>query len=155
MMRSHRCGELNATHTGQQVTLCGWVHSRRDHGGVTFIDLRDTSGLVQVVFSVDSSEATHAAAQELRGEYCIRVMGDVRARKEGTTNPNLPTGEIEIAATELEVFTMAETPPFQVDEHRTTDEMLRLQYRYIDLRRPSMQDNLKLRHQIISSIRRF
>ena len=155
MMRTHRCGELSAAHTDTRVSLCGWVHSRRDHGGVTFIDLRDTSGLVQIVFSQDTSAPTHEAAQELRGEFCVRVNGTVRARKEGTVNPQLATGEIEIAADELEIFSRAETPPFQVDEFQDVDESLRLKHRYIDLRRESMQDNLKLRHAIVSAIRRF
>ena len=155
MMRTHRCGELRAEHAGETVDLCGWVHSRRDHGGVTFIDLRDTYGVVQVVFNPDVSEATHGAAQELRNEFCVRVTGTVRPRKEGTTNPNLPTGDIEIAGEKLEIFSRAETPPFQVDSHSDVDETLRLKYRYIDLRRDEMQRNLKLRHSIISAIRRF
>ena len=155
-MRTHRCGELRGSHTGETVALCGWVHSRRDHGGVTFIDLRDTTGLVQVVFNPDTSAGTHDEAQGLRGEFCIRVEGEVRNRPEGTVNPNLATGEIEVAATSLEIFSRAETPPFQVDEHMTNvDETLRLKYRYLDLRRTSMQDNMKLRHRIISAIRRF
>jgi aspartyl-tRNA synthetase len=155
MMRSHRCGDLKAEHVGREVTLCGWVHSRRDHGGVTFIDMRDTAGLVQVVFGPDVSEDAHAAAQELRGEFCIKVVGEVRRRKEGTVNPKLPTGEVEVAAASLEIFARAETPPFQIDEYQEVDEQLRLRYRYLDLRRASMQDNLKLRHRIVSAIRRF
>lgn len=155
MMRTHRCGDLNATHVGESVQLCGWVHTRRDHGGVTFIDLRDTSGLVQVVFSADAAEETHSVAQELRTEYCIRVTGEVRARKEGTINPNLPTGAIEVAASDVEIFSVAETAPFQIDEHRDVDEQLRLTHRYLDLRRPPMQANLKLRHAIVGAIRRF
>ncbi|MGH2693285.1 MAG: aspartate--tRNA ligase [Actinomycetota bacterium] len=155
MMRSHRCGDLTGKHIGQEVALCGWVHSRRDHGGVTFIDLRDTAGLVQVVFGPDVSEDAHAAAQELRGEFCIKVVGAVRPRKEGTVNPKLPTGEVEVAAAEVEIFSRAETPPFQIDEYQEVDEQLRLRYRYLDLRRESMQDNLKLRHRIIGAIRHF
>ena len=155
MMRTHRCGELRAGHSGLDVALCGWVHTRRDHARVTFIDLRDTTGLTQVVFSVDTDESLHSAAQELRGEFCIRVEGKVRDRPEGTVNPDLPTGEIEVAATSLQIFSRAETPPFQVDEHHDVDEMLRLKHRYLDLRRPSMQDNLRLRHSIIAAIRRF
>ena len=155
MMRSHLCGEVRAGHSDETVTLCGWVHTRRDHGGVTFIDLRDTSGLVQVVFSPEISGAAHEAAQDLRSEYCIQVRGKVRARKEGTVNPKLPTGEVEVAASAITVFSAAETPPFQLDEHHDVDEMLRLRYRYLDLRREHMQENLKLRHSIISAIRRF
>ncbi|MFN2388736.1 MAG: aspartate--tRNA ligase [Actinomycetota bacterium] len=155
MMRSHRCGELHATHAGVQVVLCGWVHTRRDHGGVTFVDLRDTSGLVQVVFNPGVSQVAHQTAQDLRGEFCIRVQGEVRARKEGTVNSKLATGEIEVAATAVEVLSAAETPPFQVDGHHEVDEMLRLKHRYIDLRRERMQRNLKLRHAIVAAIRRF
>jgi aspartyl-tRNA synthetase len=137
------------------VTLCGWVHSRRDHGGVTFIDLRDTTGLVQVVFNPAVSAGAHDAAQSLRNEFCVRVSGEVVARKEGTVNPKLGTGEIEVSVDELEVLSAAETPPFQVDEHQEVDEMLRLKYRFLDLRRERMQENLKLRHEIVSAIRRF
>jgi aspartyl-tRNA synthetase len=155
MMRTHRCGDLRAEHEGWQVTLCGWVNTRRDHGGVTFIDLRDVSGLAQVVFNPDTSAAAHDAAQELRNEYCIQVKGTVRRRPEGTVNPKLATGEIEVAAEELTVFSAAETPPFQVDEYQEVDELLRLKYRYLDLRRPKMQENLILRHKIVSAIRRF
>ena len=155
MMRSHRCGELRAEHADQSVQLCGWVHTRRDHGGVTFIDLRDTSGLVQVVFNPEVSQDAHDTAQELRGEYCVRIEGEVRPRKEGTVNPNLATGEIEVAAASVEIFSRAETPPFQIDAHADVDESLRLKHRYLDLRREEMQDNLKLRHSIVSAIRRF
>ncbi len=137
------------------MELCGWVHARRDHGGVTFIDLRDTSGLVQIVFNPETSRGAHDAAQELRAEYCVRVSGQVRARREGTLNPKLATGEIEVAADSLELLSSAETPPFQIDDLQETDELLRLRYRYLDLRRERMQSNLKLRHAIISSIRRF
>lgn len=155
MMRSHRCGELRESHAGDTVRLCGWVHTRRDHGGVTFIDLRDTTGLVQVVFNPEVSESAHEIAQELRGEYCVGIEGEVRARKEGTVNPNLATGAIEVAASRVEIFSRAETPPFQVDSHQEVDESLRLKYRYLDLRREEMQENLKLRHAIVSAIRRF
>ena len=135
--------------------MCGWVHARRDHGGLIFIDLRDTAGVVQVVFNPAESEESHALAEQLRSEYCIRVEGGVRPRKEGTTNPNIPTGEVEVVGERLEILSRSETPPFQVDEHHNVDETLRLKYRYIDLRRPSMQTNLRLRHRIISAIRRF
>ena len=154
-MRSHRCGDLRADLTGSEVILCGWVHSRRDHGGVTFIDMRDVAGLVQVVFSPETSEDAHTIAQELRSEFCVRVTGEVRARKEGTVNPKLATGEIEVAVSDIEILSRSETPPFQIDEYHEVDEAVRLKYRFLDLRRESMQENLKLRHQIISSIRRF
>jgi aspartyl-tRNA synthetase len=122
---------------------------------VTFIDLRDASGVVQIVFSPEVSDETHQAAQSLRSEYCIQVSGAVRPRKEGTINDKLATGEIEVAVSGLDVLSESETPPFQIDDHQDPDEMLRLRYRYLDLRRPHMQNNLKLRHSIISSIRRF
>jgi aspartyl-tRNA synthetase len=155
MMRSHRCGDLDAGIAGTQVVLCGWVHTRRDHGGVTFIDLRDTAGVCQVVFSPEISDGAHAAAQALSREYCVRVSGTVRRRPEGSTNPNIASGEIEVAAVAVEVLSEAQTTPFQIDDYHEVDEMLRLQYRYLDLRRESMQHNLKLRHRIISAIRRF
>jgi aspartyl-tRNA synthetase len=155
MMRSHRCGDLRVEHVGDAVTLCGWVHSRRDHGGVTFVDLRDVAGIVQIVFNPESSPDSHATAQELRNEFCIRVMGEVRPRKEGTLNDRLATGEIEVAVTSVEILSRSETPPFQIDEYHDADENLRLKYRYLDLRRAPMQENLKLRHSIISAIRRF
>jgi aspartyl-tRNA synthetase len=155
MLRSHTCGELRAADEGSAVTLCGWVHSRRDHGGVTFVDLRDRSGLIQVVFNPAVSEASHELAQSLRSEYCVRVTGQVVPRKEGTVNPKLGTGEIEVSVTELEVLSAAETPPFQVDDHQEVDETLRLRYRFLDLRRERMKENLELRHAIVSAIRRF
>lgn len=155
MLRSHRCGDLRTEHVGYSVKLCGWVHTRRDHGGVTFIDLRDTAGLVQIVFSPDIDRAAHEAAEGLRSEFCIAVTGEVRARSEATVNERIPTGEVEVAAEAVEVFARAETPVFQVDAHQDAEEMLRLKYRYLDLRRERMQRNLKLRHAIISAIRRF
>ncbi|MGH2786847.1 MAG: aspartate--tRNA ligase [Actinomycetota bacterium] len=154
-MRSHRCGDLSTEHVGLTVSLCGWVHSRRDHGGVIFIDLRDIAGLVQVVFSPDASLEVHDAAEGLRSEFCIRISGEVRARKEGTVNPKLETGAIEVAASALEVLSESETPPFQIDEFHDVDELLRLKYRFLDLRRETMQHNLTLRHAIVASIRRF
>ena len=155
MMRSHRCGDLRSEHIGSEVTLCGWVHTRRDHGGVTFIDLRDTAGLMQVVFDTGISPAAHEAAQSLRNEYCIKVRGEVRARPEGTVNERLPTGEVEVAAGAIEVLSEAETPPFQIDEYSEVDESLRLKYRFLDLRRENLAANLRLRHEIVAAIRRF
>jgi aspartyl-tRNA synthetase len=149
MLRSHTCGELRASDEGSSVTLCGWVHSRRDHGGVAFVDLRDTTGLTQVVLG------TPELVGSIRNEYCVRVTGTVVRRKEGTVNPKLGTGEIEVTAEGLEVLSTAETPPFQVDDHQDVDETLRLKYRFLDLRRDRMQQNLKLRHAIVSAIRRF
>jgi aspartyl-tRNA synthetase len=155
MMRTHRCGDLGLEHEGAAVVLCGWVHSRRDHGGVTFVDLRDAAGLVQVVFNVDSSEQLHSAAQALRSEWCVRVHGTVRRRKAGTENPKLRTGSVEVEASLLEVLSEAETPPFVIGDHVDVDEGLRLKYRYLDLRSDRMQTNLRLRHAIVAEIRRF
>jgi aspartyl-tRNA synthetase len=153
-MRSHYCGQINSSHIDQEVELCGWVHRRRDHGGVIFIDLRDREGLVQVVYDPDLPEV-FKIAEQVRNEYVLRIKGRVRARPEGTVNPDLPTGEIEILGLELEVLNHAETPPFQLDEHENTSEEIRLRYRYIDLRRPEMQDKIRTRARVTQVLRRF
>ncbi len=152
-MRSHVCGELGVGHVGQEVALCGWVAHRRDHGGVTFIDLRDREGVVQVVFHPEEAPDAHAIAQDLRGEWVIRVTGEVRRRPEGMANPSLATGEVEIAAASLEVLNRAETPPFVIEDRIEADELLRLEYRYLDLRRPEMTRIVRLRHDINRLIR--
>ncbi len=154
MMRTHRCGELNESHIDQEVDLCGWVHRRRDHGGVIFIDLRDREGMVQVVVDPDTPEA-FAAAEQVRSEYVIKVHGKVRRRPEGTDNPNLPTGQIEVLASSLEILNRAETPPFPLDSEVPVSEEVRLRYRYLDLRRPEMQAKLKLRRDIVRALRNF
>ncbi|HUL11880.1 MAG TPA: aspartate--tRNA ligase, partial [Methylococcaceae bacterium] len=153
-MRSHKCGELNETHLDQEVTLCGWVHRRRDHGGVIFIDLRDREGLVQVVFDPDQPDAFHVA-ETVRSEYVLRVHGKVRRRPAGTENANLPTGAIEVFATALEILNKAETPPFPIDSEVEVSEETRLRYRYIDLRRPVMQHRMKMRRDITRFLRNF
>ncbi|MGB5735757.1 MAG: aspartate--tRNA ligase [Thiohalocapsa sp.] len=154
-MRSHYCGDLDSSFIDQQVRLCGWVHRRRDHGGVIFVDLRDRSGLVQVVFDPDQPEMFQLAEQ-LRSEFVLAVEGRVRARPEGTVNPNMPTGEVEVLALSLTVLNAAETPPFQLDDHHTdASEEIRLRYRYIDLRRPEMQERLRTRSRITQCMRRF
>jgi aspartyl-tRNA synthetase len=155
MMRTHRCGDVSGDQEGERVSLCGWVHSRRDHGGVTFIDLRDAAGVVQVVFNAADSPVLHDAAQALRSEWCVRVHGFVRARKAGTVNPKIKTGAVEVEATALEVLSEASSLPFQIDDYVGVDENLRLKYRYLDLRSARMQSNLRLRHALISEIRRF
>ncbi|MDP9222542.1 MAG: aspartate--tRNA ligase [Actinomycetota bacterium] len=155
MIRTHLCGELRSEDVVTSVSLCGWVHTRRDHGGVTFVDLRDTSGRVQIVFNPAVSKESHDVAQMLRGEYCITVDGRVRRRPEGTVNPRLATGEIEVVAEAAAILSTSQTLPFQIDDLHDVDEQLRLQYRYLDLRREHMQDNLKLRHRIVAAIRRF
>jgi aspartyl-tRNA synthetase len=147
-MRTHACGELRAEHEGEEVELCGWVAHRRDHGGVTFIDLRDREGVVQLVFHPDEASEAHAAAQSLGGEDVIRVRGIVRLRPESMVNPELATGEVEIAAALLEILAGAETPPFQIEDYVETGELLRLRYRYLDLRRPEMTRRLRLRHEV-------
>ncbi len=152
-MRTHYCGQVTAEHLDQTVTLCGWVHRRRDHGGVIFLDLRDREGLVQIVCDPDSPE-TFRTAESLRNEYVVRVTGTVRRRPAGTENPNLPTGEIEVLCRELEVLNAAAPLPFQLDETNLS-ETVRLTHRVIDLRRPAMQANLLLRYRTARAFRRF
>jgi aspartyl-tRNA synthetase len=147
-MRTHACGELRAADAGAEVTLCGWVAHRRDHGGVTFIDLRDREGVVQVVFHPQDAPVAHEVAQDLRGEWVVRVTGVVRLRPEGMANPNLGTGDVEVAASALEVLSEAETPPFVIEDRIEADELLRLEYRYLDLRRPEMTAILRMRHDV-------
>ena len=153
-MRSHYCGQLNETLVDQTVTLCGWVHRRRDHGGVIFLDMRDRDGIAQVVVDPDTAEA-FANADRARSEYVLRIQGRVRLRPEGTQNPNMPTGMIEVLAKEVEVLNTAATPPFQLDEHGKVGEEVRLKHRYIDLRRPEMIEKLRLRSRISHSVRAF
>ena len=151
-MRSHYCGEINESLIGQEATVVGWVHRRRDHGGVIFVDLRDREGLLQVVFNPDDA-AIFALAESLRSEFVLQVAGEVRRRPEGTANANLSTGQVELVARRLEVLNRSETPPFHHDEPAGED--LRLRYRYLDLRRPEMLDNLRLRHRVTSTLRGF
>ncbi|OOZ45739.1 aspartate--tRNA ligase [Solemya velum gill symbiont] len=152
-MRTHYCGQLNISHNDETVELCGWVHRRRDHGGVIFIDLRDRDGLVQVVYDPDDAD-TFATAEEVRGEYVLRIKGRVRPRPEGTVNKDLGTGEIEILGQELEILNRSETPPIQLDDDDVGED-LRLRYRYIDLRRPLMQDRIRMRAEVTRNLRNF
>jgi aspartyl-tRNA synthetase len=152
-MRTHACGELRAGDVGETVTLCGWVWRQRDHGGVTFVDLRDREGLVQLVFHPEEAPEAHAAAQGFKSESVIRVVGEVRPRPEGTVNPGLPTGEVEVAVRTTETLSPAETPPFPIEDRIEASEELRLRYRYLDLRRPEMTSILRLRHQVNHIIR--
>lgn len=152
-MRSHYCGQVTEALLDQDVTLCGWAHRRRDHGGVIFIDLRDREGLVQVVIDPDTPDA-FANAERVRNEYVLRVIGRVRRRPEGTENPNLSTGAVEVLVRELEILNRSEPLPFQLDDDDTSEEV-RLRYRYLDLRRPVMQERLRLRTRIVSTLRRF
>ena len=153
-MRSIYCGAVRATDIDKEVTLCGWVDRRRDHGGVIFIDLRDRDGIVQVVFDPDG-KSNFELADKVRSEYVLQVKGIVRARSEATVNKNMSTGEIEIYGQSLEILNVAETPPFQMDAHTTVGEDVRLKHRYIDLRRNEMQRNLRLRSSITTEIRNY
>ena len=152
IMRSHYCGEVDSRLEGQEVSVTGWVHRRRDHGGVIFVDLRDREGLLQVVFDPDN-KIIFSEAERIRGEFVLAIKGLVRSRPEGTKNSNMKTGEIEILATELVTLNDALTPPFHHDEK--TNEELRLQYRYLDLRRDNMLANLRLRHAVTKELRLF
>ena len=151
-MRSHYCGHVDESLIGREVEVCGWVHRRRDHGGVIFVDLRDREGLLQVVFDPDRPEI-FAAAERIRSEFVLKVKGLVRQRPEGTINPNMRTGQVEVLAHELEVLNRSETPPFHHDEQ--ANEELRLRYRYLDLRREDMLGNLMLRHKVTKAMREF
>ena len=150
-MRTHYCGELNQQHIDQQITVCGWVNRRRDHGGVIFVDLRDKKGLLQVVFDPDDA-AMFAQAETLRNEFVLRVDGKLRIRPEGTGNPEMATGEVELLAHKLEILNASETPPFQLDEEDVHDDN-RLKYRYIDLRKPEMQYRMQLRARVTHFLR--
>ena len=156
LKRSHHCGELRADHVGSEVVLCGWVSRRRDHGGLIFVDLRDRSGLVQVVIdeAAIGEEAFHKA-ETIRNEFVVAVRGSVRARSQETVNPNMATGMIEVVVEELRILNKAKTPPFYIQDGIEVDEMLRLKYRYLDLRRPEMQKNLMLRHRVTKIMRDY
>ena len=152
-MRTHYCGQVNESLLDREIRLAGWVHRRRDHGGVIFVDLRDREGLVQIVFDPERA-GLFVSAERLRNEFVVSVKGKVRHRPKGTENPNLPSGKVEVLALEMEILNRAETPPFMLDEDDVNEER-RLQYRYIDLRRPVMQQRLRLRHRVISALRRY
>ena len=153
-MRTHYCAALTAADVGERVELTGWVHRRRDHGGVIFLDLRDRTGIVQVVYDPDEPESFETA-DRVRNEYVLRATGRVRPRPEGMVNPDLATGEIEVLGASLEILNAAETPPFQLDEYSRAGEDIRLRYRYVDLRRPEMQERLRLRARVASHVRRY
>ena len=153
-MRSHFCGELNESNVDEDVVLCGWIHRRRDHGGVIFLDLRDREGLAQVVYDPDTKES-FKIAEGVRNEFVVEVKGRVRLRPSGTINDEMPTGRIEILGNELKVLNASETPPIQLDEHAEVGEDIRLKYRYIDLRRPEMAARLRFRSKVGNTIRNF
>ena len=154
MLRTHNCGELRKEHIKENVSLCGWVHSYRDHGGVIFIDLRDKYGLTQIVFDPSHNKESYKLADTLRREYVIKVKGKVRSRGK-LVNPKLATGEIEVLADSLEILNKSKTPPFEIEENITVNEDLRLKYRYLDLRRARMQKNLEIRHKVITTARSY
>ena len=155
MERSHHCGDLRKADAGKTVTLCGWVSKRRDHGGIIFIELRDRHGLVQVVIDPAHDEKDFHKAEGVRSEYVLQVRGLVRERSAETVNPHLPTGEVEVVVKDLNVLNPSKTPPFYIQDGIDVDENVRLRYRYLDLRRPEMQQNLILRHQVTKAIRDF
>ncbi len=153
-MRSHYCGELNTAHVGEEVQVCGWVHRRRDHGGVIFLDIRDRTGIVQVVYDPDTEESFRTA-DRVRNEFVLLAQGRVRPRPEGTVNPDMTTGEIEVLGGTLEILNQAQTPPFQLDEYSEAGEDVRLRFRYMDLRRPEMQTKMQMRAKISSEVRHY
>lgn len=155
LKRTHRCGQLTAAEVGQQVTLMGWVNTRRDHGGLIFIDLRDRSGLIQLVVSPEVDKDSFAKAEKARSEYVLAAVGKVRRRDEDKINPNLATGAIEVYVEELRILNRAKTPPFYIEENVEVDENIRLRYRYLDLRRPDMQQAMILRHKVAKASRDF
>jgi len=153
-MRSHYCGQVTETLVDQEVEVCGWVHRRRDHGGVIFIDLRDRDGIVQVVFDPDS-HANFEIAERVRNEFVLRCKGKVRARPDGTINTNMSTGKIEVFGTDIEILNRSEPPPFQIEDNTDASEEVRLKYRYLDLRRPEMQQRMRIRAQVTRHLRNF
>ena len=155
MYKSHTCGELTAEHAQQEVTLAGWVHRRRDHGGVTFMDLRDRFGLVQIVTNTDKYPEAHKAMEPVRSEWVIQVKGQVHKRPEGMINPEMFTGEVEVEVQEVKILNPAKTTPIYINKEEEIDEQVRLRYRYLDLRKDRMRGNLVLRHQVIKFIRDY
>src|SRR5437667_4287946 len=155
MLRTHTCGEARASLAGKEVTLAGWVHTRGDHGELTFIDLRDRYGITQVVAHANQNPAAHPALGKVRNEWVLRVRGAVRSRPEGTRNAKLPTGDVEVVASEVEVLNESKTPPFYVNEETEVEETLRWKYRYVDLRRERSRDLIRLRHEVVDFIRNF
>jgi len=155
VLKSRNCGRLAIANAGESVTLAGWVHTRRDQGGLVFIDLRDASGIVQVKFDRSTFPAAHAVASEVRSEFVLQVTGTVVAREDRWLNPRLPTGAIEVEAVTATILNPSKTPPFYINEESDASELLRLRYRYLDLRRPVMQENLRVRHQVVKFIRDF
>ncbi len=155
MKRTHTCTELRDTHIGQEVVLMGWVQNRRDHGGVIFVDLRDREGITQIVFNPVISEAVHTKAQDIRSEYVLGIRGKVAGRPDDMINPNRATGAIEILVEELKIFSKAKTPAFQIEDRIEASESVRLQYRYLDLRRNQLKNNILARHKATMAVRNY
>jgi aspartyl-tRNA synthetase len=155
LLKTHSCGQLRKEHVGTRVTLAGWVDRRRDHGGLIFIDLRDSKGITQVVFNPETAKTCHETAAGMRNEYVARVVGEVALRPPGTENPKLATGDIEVIAESTEILNSSRTPPFYINKEEEVDESLRLKYRYLDLRRPRMAENLRLRYRVTKFMRDF
>jgi len=155
MKRTHNCSQLTAKDIGKEVVLMGWVQRRRDHGGVIFVDLRDREGITQVVFNPEFDKETHQKANSIRNEFVLAARGTVAARPEGMINPNLKTGEIDVMASELRILNTSKTPPFVLEDNTQVSESIRLQYRYLDMRRQVLQKNLMLRHRAASIIRSY
>ena len=153
-IRSRYCGDLESLRVGEEVEIYGWVHRRRDHGGVIFLDVRDRTGVLQVVFDPDEDKS-FALADSVRNEYVLMAKGKVRLRPEGTVNADMPTGEVEVLGKELVILNAAKTPPFQLDEYSEAGEDIRLRYRYMDLRRPEMQQRMQTRARITSAVRAY
>ena len=155
MLKTHSCADISVENDGEEVSLAGWVDTRRDHGGIIFIDLRDRSGIAQIVFDPEHNAKVHKIAEGLRGEFVISAKGKVRKRPDEMINPRLKTGEVEIIVDEIEIFNKSKTPPFEINSEKEVREDLRLEYRYLDLRRKRMQKNMILRHNAIKIIRDF
>ena len=155
MLRTHQCGDLTAENENQSVELCGWVASRRDHGGIIFVDLRDSSGITQVTFDPETSAPAHQNAEKIRPEWVLRIFGKVKKRQKGLENPNLKTGEIEVFVEKVEILNPSKTPPFEISAPKIENQSLRMEFRYLDLRREKMQQNLRLRAQICAAVREF
>lgn len=153
--RTHNCVQLNASNIGEEVCLMGWVQRRRDHGGVIFVDLRDRAGLTQVVMSPEFNKDVHAVADGIRNEFVLAIKGTVGMRPEGTINDKLPTGEIEVTVSELRILNNSLTPPFMIDDFTNANEDIRLKYRYLDLRRRTIQNNLITRHNLTRIMREY
>ena len=153
--RTHYCGDLQKEDIGKTVCLMGWVHRRRDHGGLIFIDLRDRTGIGQLALDPDRDPESHSKAEAVRNEFVIAAIGTVAPRPEGTVNPKMKTGEVEIEVNELRILNVAKTPPFMLDEYTEVAENLRLKYRYLDLRRDSIQQNILMRHLVAQTTRKY